>query len=135
MRKIKVIIMSIFNKIATTFIKLSFFKERREIKQLKNIHKDERCFIIGNGPSLSTNDLDLIKEEISFSCNMIYELLDKTNWKPYYYFSHDPGYLRRILGQIKKVPAKKKFIGYYHETATRVYNDYRKEVADYPCYR
>ncbi|MDN3667148.1 6-hydroxymethylpterin diphosphokinase MptE-like protein [Algibacter miyuki] len=133
MQKVKFFIVKIYNKLITKLIRLKLSKQPTKIKSLKNYHKNERCFIIGNGPSLKTEDLDYIKNEISFSCNMIYALLPKTSWRPYYYFSHDPGYIRRVNNQIKEVPAKKKFIGYFYETASTVYNDYRN-IADHIYY-
>ena len=35
----------------------------KNLKQLKNIHVGERCFIIGNGPSLKKTDLSKLKDE------------------------------------------------------------------------
>ena len=35
----------------------------------KNIHNGKRCFIIGNGPSLKTVDLEKLKDEITFTVN------------------------------------------------------------------
>ena len=59
----------------------------REIKELKNRHRGERCFIIGTGPSLRLEDLEKLSElgEISFASNSIYKLFDKTDWRPDYY--------------------------------------------------
>lgn len=38
-------------------------KDSREIKKMKNTHTGERCFIIGNGPSLRAEDLELLRNE------------------------------------------------------------------------
>ena len=78
---------------------------------MKNIHLGERCFIIGNGPSLLKTDLIKLNNETTFSCNMVYKLIDK-NWNPYYYFAHDPKYVKELSSEIKKVPCKKRFIGF-----------------------
>jgi len=40
-------------------------------KKLKNIHKGERCFIVGNGPSLKKLNLSKITNEITFTVNNI----------------------------------------------------------------
>lgn len=40
-------------------------------KQFKNIHKDQRCFILGNGPSLNEEDLSVLKNEVVFTVNQI----------------------------------------------------------------
>ena len=39
---------------------------------LQDIHKGERCFIIGNGPSLKQTDLTKLKNEYTFGLNRIY---------------------------------------------------------------
>ena len=48
-----------------------------ELKSYKNIHKGERCFIIGTGPSLKTEDLDKLKDEFTFSSHRIFEIFPK----------------------------------------------------------
>ena len=53
--------------------------------QFKNLHKGKRCFIIGNGPSLTGEDLDLIKNEYSFAMNRISLIYDSTEWRPNYF--------------------------------------------------
>lgn len=55
------------------------------IKKLKDTHLNERCFIVGNGPSLTMNDLDMIKDEDCFAANLIYKVFDRTKWRPKYY--------------------------------------------------
>ncbi len=38
-------------------------------KKFKNIHKGNRCFILGNGLSLKQQDLTLLKNEYVFTVN------------------------------------------------------------------
>jgi len=64
------------------------------IKRLKNTHFGERCFIIGNGPSLSPNDLDKLKNEYTFASNRIFLMYGKTDWRPTYYLCQDRQMLR-----------------------------------------
>lgn len=63
------------------------------LKTLKDIHKGERCFVIGNGPSLHSEDLDKLNGEWTFASNRIYEIFDQTSWRPSYYFAVDPVFL------------------------------------------
>lgn len=42
----------------------------------RNKHKGERCFILGNGPSLAEENLSLLKDEIVFIVNRGYFALD-----------------------------------------------------------
>lgn len=44
--------------------------EGRRLRQFKDIYKGERCFIIGNGPSLKMHDLTKLAEEKKFAVNM-----------------------------------------------------------------
>jgi len=44
-----------------------------------------RCFVIGNGPSLNETPLDRLIGEVTFACNRIHLLYDKTKWRPTYY--------------------------------------------------
>lgn len=40
-------------------------------RRFKNIHSGQRCFIIGNGPSIREQDLSLLKGEVVFTVNQI----------------------------------------------------------------
>lgn len=59
------------------------------LKTLKGIHSGKRCFVIGNGPSLSATDLDKLKGEYTFAANRIYEIFNQTEWRPTYYLFVD----------------------------------------------
>ena len=52
----------------------------RKLQKLKNIHKGERCFIVANGPSLTSGDLNMLynNKEITFGMNRIYKFFEKT---------------------------------------------------------
>lgn len=58
-----------------------------ELERFHNIHKDQRIFLVGNGPSLRIEDLDRLYEngEISFGFNGIHVVFDNTKWRPNYY--------------------------------------------------
>lgn len=64
-------------------------KYRKVLQSLKNKHEGKRCFIIGNGPSLTPGDLDLIRNEYSFAANRIFYMFDKTAWRPTYFCAQD----------------------------------------------
>lgn len=61
----------------------------QKIAKLKDIHNGKRCFIIGNGPSLTAKDLEMITKEYSFASNRIYLMYEKTSWRPTYYMCQD----------------------------------------------
>lgn len=62
----------------------------KNISLFRNIHAGERCFLVGNGPSLEIKDLEKISKEYSFGCNTVYALYGQTNWRPDYYVYGDP---------------------------------------------
>jgi hypothetical protein len=68
------ILYSLFNTmrcIKFLFEKLIFNKHKELLKnkELKNIYKNKRCFVLGNGPSLNAQNIELLKDEIVFMVN------------------------------------------------------------------
>ena len=51
----------------------------------KNLYEGQRCFILGNGPSLNKTNLDLLRDEYTFGCNKISLLYTARNWHPSFY--------------------------------------------------
>ncbi len=54
----------------------NFYKDHddaRRIQQFKDIHRNQRCFIIGTGPSLIKTNLSLLQDEITFGVNTLYK--------------------------------------------------------------
>jgi hypothetical protein len=60
-----------------------------EIRKYKNKHAGKRCFIVCTGPSLTYEDLELLKGEITFSMNTIIKCFHRTDWRPTYYGIQD----------------------------------------------
>lgn len=60
-----------------------------KLKSMKNMASRKSCFIIGNGPSLTTDDLELIKDQDCFAANLIFRIFEKTNWRPKYFVIQD----------------------------------------------
>ncbi len=80
------------------------------LDHLRNIHKGKRLFIIGTGPSLTEEQLDMVKGEITWGVN---HLCEHTEFVPTYYAvsdfretqSQDSVHkLERVLGN-KKIEA------------------------------
>lgn len=61
------------------------------LEHYHNLYDGDRCFILGNGPSLTVEDLSKIKDEVTFASNAIYKIFDKTDWRPTYYSIFDEG--------------------------------------------
>lgn len=55
--------------IVNRIINKDFRRELKRNKKYYNIHDGNRCFILGNGPSLKNQKLSFLKDEIVFSVN------------------------------------------------------------------
>lgn len=64
-------------------------KTYRSLKKYKNVHQGKRCFIIAMGSSLTIEDLELLKDEITFGMNSIVKVFEKTDFRPTYYGIQD----------------------------------------------
>lgn len=69
---------------------LWFDKKCKEIEKYKDIHRGERCFVIATGPSMTIEDLNLLKNEFTISMNRIFYIYDKTEFRPTYYVGLEP---------------------------------------------
>ncbi len=59
--------------------------ESSNIRKLRNTHRNKRCFIIGNGPSLNRQDLSILKNEVTFVTNWFVLHPDYEKINPNYY--------------------------------------------------
>jgi hypothetical protein len=59
----------------------------RKLQALKDAHRGERCFILGNGPSLKRMDLTKLQGEYSFGMNRIYLLFPDLGFSTPFYVS------------------------------------------------
>lgn len=64
-------------------------RSTRRLLKYKNIYNGGRCFVIGNGPSLTYDDLRKLQGETTFACNSLIRLFDEIPFKPTYYFAQD----------------------------------------------
>ncbi|MBQ4529107.1 MAG: CDP-glycerol glycerophosphotransferase family protein [Lachnospiraceae bacterium] len=78
-------------------------RNSRMLMEYKNKYKGERCFLIGNGPSLTPDQLDLLKDEKCFACNMIYKVFDQTQWRPSFYCCIDSLYAKSIGSELLRM--------------------------------
>ena len=115
--KIKSFVKPIFKPIAklalSPFNNRRLNKSRNYLKSLKNSHLGERCFIVGNGPSLTTNDLNKLIKEESFGANGIYNIFNSTDWGPKYFCSTDRKVISKTNRQISEKITGIKFIGVF----------------------
>lgn len=94
------------------------------LERLKDSHKGERCFLIGNGPSLTGEDLHLLKDEYTFGTNMVYKIFDKTDWRPSFHCVSDTIYASKLGIELSKMVKAPLF------TTERTYRRMRKKPVD-----
>jgi hypothetical protein len=80
------------------------------LRQFRNCHLGKRCFIIGNGPSLTIEDLEKIKGEVSYASNKIYLIFKQTSWRPTYYVAEDDKIIRDNLTEINALAGPLKLL-------------------------
>ncbi len=76
--------------------------EYQHIEKLKDKYAGKRCFIICTGPSLTIDDLELIKNEYTFAMNSISLLYEKTDFRPTFYGCIDEGVFNQLQDNIFK---------------------------------
>src|ERR1700677_2831169 len=62
----------------------------RRLRRLANCHQGRVGFLIGNGPSVQTEDLERLRGQVTFCCNRFYLAYPKTSFRPTYTVSADP---------------------------------------------
>lgn len=74
----------------------------KNLSRFHNIHKGERCFIVGTGPSLRMEDVDMLKDEYTFAVNSCLTMYDKTEWRGTYYGIVDSHTVAIMGDQLKR---------------------------------
>ncbi|MFX0194960.1 MAG: 6-hydroxymethylpterin diphosphokinase MptE-like protein [Candidatus Hodarchaeota archaeon] len=90
---------------------LSWRIQAHRLARFANRHQGERCFIIGNGPSLNRMDLRPLAREITFGLNRIYLLFDKIGFATTYYVSVNMLVLEQCAAEIQNLDTTR-FIGW-----------------------
>lgn len=63
-----------------------FYSEYSErLEALKGKYEGQRCFIVATGPSLTIQDVEALKDERTFGLNRLYQIYEKTDWRPDFY--------------------------------------------------
>ena len=84
--------------------------DKKKLRSLKNKWKGQRCFIIGNGPSLNKLDLSFLKNEYTFGVNGIFYKTDELKeFKPYFYVVEDSAVMQDNKDRINQYDCNYKF--------------------------
>lgn len=83
--RIKCLFEFIFFKTRFIYMRLRCRKTYAKLKQFKDIHKGERCFLIGTGPSLTDEDVLKLRGEYTFAVNSFIHACKRLDFYPTYY--------------------------------------------------
>lgn len=81
--------------------------------KLKGSKKGEKCFIVGNGPSLTVSDLDKLTGYDCFGANEIHKIFPQTKWRPKYYVLTDR-YTKSTPEEIRDLDTEYVFLSDYY---------------------
>ncbi len=79
----------------------------RQLAALKDAHRGERCFILGNGPSLKKTDLSKLRDEKTFGMNRIYLMFSELGFPTSYYLSVNSLVVEQCAKDIRTLPVPK----------------------------
>lgn len=71
--------------------KIGILKKDEFVEKIKNCHKGEQIVIVATGPSLTIDDLQVLKERniTTIAVNRIHQIYKQTDWRPTYYMMTD----------------------------------------------
>jgi hypothetical protein len=77
------------------------------IKKFHNIHKGERCFVIGNGPSLQNTDMAKLQNEFTFGLNRIYLMFQELGFSTSFFVSINDLVIEQSAAEIQALDIPK----------------------------
>jgi hypothetical protein len=89
------------------FISKKAVENKSAIMSYHNIHKNKRCFIVANGPSINVTNLDYLKNEFSFGLNRIYLNFEKSEFRPTYFLTMNELILEQFGNEISRLEMPK----------------------------
>jgi len=95
--------------LVNALLKMKYRKKIKENNVFRNKYKGDTCFVIGNGPSLTIDDLNKIEDLqfVSFASNKIFKVFNDTHWRPDYYAVCDPVVFLRNKHEFKNLTFEK----------------------------
>ena len=103
-----------FYRRASRYVSYTRLASASRMQRYRGKYAGQRCFIIGNGPSLNHTDLSLLRNDITFGTNRLYLLFEQLGFSTTFYVAVDPlvieHYHREIdrINAIKFLPARQR---------------------------
>ena len=99
------------------------FSDSKKIRKYRGCFEGQRCFIIGNGPSLNKIDLSMLQTEFSFGVDGIFYKTDETGFRPTFYVVEDSHVIKDNLDRINSYDVPHKFFPtHYRKLITKKNN-------------
>lgn len=82
-----------------------------KLLQFKNKYIGKRCFICATGPSMTIDDLEMLKDEYTFGVNGLACIFERTKWRPTFFGVSDHAIYTKINHILKKEKSITVFVG------------------------
>jgi hypothetical protein len=79
----------------------------RQLANFKDLHGGQRCFIIGNGPSLKQTDLSKLRGEFTFGLNRIYLMFSELGFTTTYFVTVNSLVIEQCAEDIRRLSIPK----------------------------
>ncbi|MFQ5922544.1 MAG: 6-hydroxymethylpterin diphosphokinase MptE-like protein [Anaerolineales bacterium] len=78
-------------------------RNKEQLLAYRDRHAGERCFVIGNGPSLRNTDLSLLEHEITFGMNRVYLMFEELGFPTTYFVAINTLVIEQCAGDIRSL--------------------------------
>ncbi len=82
----------------------------KKLLALKGAFEGQRCFVVGNGPSLTESDVRRLAGSYTFAMNRIFPMIARTGFAPSFYMAVDEDFIRSERENIRRLDCKFKFL-------------------------
>jgi len=94
----------------------------RRIKEYRNRFHGERCFVIGNGPSLNRTDLSKLRNEFTFGMNRIFLMFEELGFSTSFFVSINDLVIEQSAQEIQNLEIPK-FVSWRSKTWLKPQDD------------
>ncbi len=98
-------------------------ESRSRLRTMHDSRRGQRCFIVGNGPSLKQTDLSRLKGEYSFGMNRIYLLFPELGFTTTYFVSINDLVIGQCAQEMAALPIPKFLAWHSHRHFSRLSDD------------
>ena len=84
-------------------------ESKRRLAALRDVHRGQRCFVIGNGPSLRRTDVAKLRDEITFGMNRVYLAFPEWGFRTTYLVSVNDLVIEQCAADFRELAMPKFF--------------------------